>query len=73
MFLGVVGAALVGVIVLTIWFRYHDRHVRHRLSLSRNRDFVPPSEEEPFLPESESASNGSGEVGEKPVRSPFLD
>ncbi|MGH7172466.1 MAG: hypothetical protein ACRELF_13445 [Gemmataceae bacterium] len=52
MFLGVVGVALVGVIVLTAWFRIHDRRVRYRLSASRNQEFVPPFEEEGFLPES---------------------
>jgi hypothetical protein len=44
-FLGVVGGALVGVIALTGWFRYHDRRVRHRLRASRHADFVPPFEQ----------------------------
>jgi hypothetical protein len=44
-FLSVVGGALLGVIALTGWFRYHDRRVRHRIHASRNADFVPPSEE----------------------------
>jgi hypothetical protein len=43
-FLGVVASAGVGVIVLTFWFRYQDRRVRHRLHASRNRDFGSPSE-----------------------------
>lgn len=44
-FMGVVGGALGGVIVLTGWFRYHDRRVRHRIHASRQAEFVPPSEE----------------------------
>lgn len=65
-FLSVVGGALVLVVVLTVWFRFHDRRVHHRLSASRNRDFVSPSEEESFLPE-------DGGVEEKPTRMPFFD
>lgn len=44
-FLGVVGGALVGVLVLTAWFRYHDRIVQRRLRASREPAFLPPSEE----------------------------
>lgn len=44
-FLSVVGAAVLGLIAMTIWFRYHDRRVRYRLRASRQMDFVPPSEE----------------------------
>src|SRR5579883_774884 len=44
-FLGVVGGTLLGMIALMVWFRYHDRRVRHRLHASRHADFVPPSEE----------------------------
>ncbi|HEY7330021.1 MAG TPA: hypothetical protein VH592_20465 [Gemmataceae bacterium] len=44
-FLEVVGGAVLGLIVLTLWFRYHDRRIRHRISASRNAEFVPPSEE----------------------------
>lgn len=44
-FMGVVGGAAAGVIGLTLWFRYHDGRVRHRLHASRNADFVSPSEE----------------------------
>lgn len=44
-FMGVVGGALLGVIALTGWFRYHDRRIRHRIRASRKADFVPPSEE----------------------------
>ena len=43
-FLTVVGGALVGVLALTAWFRYHDRRVRQRLRASRDLAFVPPSE-----------------------------
>lgn len=43
-FLSVVGGALLGVIGLTCWFRYHDRRVRRRLTISRDMDFVPPPE-----------------------------
>lgn len=50
-FVGVVGGALAIVLALTAWFRFHDRRVRHRLRTSRNQEFVPPSEEESFLPE----------------------
>jgi len=45
LFLEVVGGAVVGLIVLTLWFRYHDRRVRHRIRASRHADFVPPSED----------------------------
>jgi len=51
-FVGAVGGAVVFVALLTVWFRYHDHRIRHRLSASRHRDFVPPSEEETFFPES---------------------
>jgi hypothetical protein len=44
-FLEVVGGAVLGLIVLTLWYRYHDRRVRHRIHASRHADFVPPSEE----------------------------
>lgn len=44
-FMCVVGGAVVGVIGLTFWFRYHDARVRHRLRASRATAFVPPSEE----------------------------
>jgi hypothetical protein len=45
LFLEVVGGAAFGLIVLTIWFRYHDRRIRHRIRASRQVEFVPPSEE----------------------------
>jgi hypothetical protein len=45
LFLEVVGGAVLGLILLTLWFRYHDRRVRHRISASRKAEFVPPSEE----------------------------
>jgi hypothetical protein len=45
LFLEVVGGAVAGLIVLTLWFRYHDRRVRHRIHTSRNAEFVPPSED----------------------------
>jgi hypothetical protein len=41
-FLSVLGAAAVGVIVLTCWFRYQDRRIRHRIRVSRDTGFVPP-------------------------------
>jgi hypothetical protein len=44
-FLGVVGGALVGVVALTCWFRYHDQRIRDRLRASRHTEFVPPTEE----------------------------
>lgn len=44
-FLEVVGGAVGGLIALTVWFRYHDRRVRHRIRASRHAEFVPPSEE----------------------------
>ena len=44
-FLEVVGGAVLGLIGLTVWFRYHDRRVRHRIRASRHAEFVPPSEE----------------------------
>jgi hypothetical protein len=42
-FLGVVGGALLVVVVLTSWFRYNDSRVRRRIAATRNADFVPPS------------------------------
>ncbi|HTU92835.1 MAG TPA: hypothetical protein VMF69_22330 [Gemmataceae bacterium] len=45
LFLEVVGGAVLGLIALTIWFRYHDRRIHHRIRASRNAEFVPPSEE----------------------------
>lgn len=44
-FLEVVGGAALLLIVLTVWFRYHDRRVRQRIRASRQAEFVPPSEE----------------------------
>jgi len=44
-FLEVVGGAVLGLVALTLWYRYHDRRVRHRIHASRHADFVPPSEE----------------------------
>jgi hypothetical protein len=44
-FLSVVGGALLGVVALTCWFRYHDRRIRHRLQATRHTEFVPPTEE----------------------------
>ncbi len=41
-FVCVVGGTVVGVIGLTIWFRYQDRRIRNRLAASRHTDFVPP-------------------------------
>jgi hypothetical protein len=61
-FLGVVGGAVVGVIGLTFWFRYHDSRVRHRLRASRNMGFVPPSEE---------PANGASETSDRPLRAPW--
>jgi hypothetical protein len=45
LFLEVVGGAALGLLALTVWFRYHDRRVRQRIRASRNVEFVPPSEE----------------------------
>jgi hypothetical protein len=61
-FLGVVGGAVVGVIGLTFWFRYHDSRVRHRLRASRNPVFVPPSE---------GPANGAPEISDRPLRAPW--
>lgn len=44
-FLEVVGGAVLGLIILTLWYRYHDRRIRRRIHASRHADFVPPSEE----------------------------
>jgi hypothetical protein len=44
-FLSVIGGTLVGVIVVTVWFRYHDRRVRRRIHASRHAEYVSPSEE----------------------------
>ena len=44
-FLGVVGGALLGVVALTCWSRYHDQRIRDRLRATRHTEFVPPSEE----------------------------
>jgi hypothetical protein len=71
-FLSVVGGAVIGVIGLTLWFRYHDGRVRHRLRASRNVDFVPPAEQPPVT-ESEQPGNGDGEIGERPLRMPFYE
>lgn len=46
-FLEVVVGAVVGLIALTVWFRYHDRRVRQRIHASRNTEFVPPEEQLP--------------------------
>jgi hypothetical protein len=70
-FLSVVGGALVGVIGLTCWFRYHDRRVRRRLSASRDTDFVPPAPPEEFFGASgEAQANGNGEAVERPEKEP---
>ncbi len=45
-FLEVVGGAVLGLIALTLWFRHHDRRVRHRIRASRHAEFVPPPEEQ---------------------------
>jgi hypothetical protein len=45
LFLEVVGGATLGLILLTVWFRYHDRRIRRRIYASRHAEFVPPSEE----------------------------
>ncbi len=39
-FLAVVGGTVVGVLVLTAWYRYQDHRVRQRLHNSRNTQFV---------------------------------
>lgn len=55
-FLTVVIGAVVGVIGLTFWFRYHDRRTRQRLMASRERDFVAPPTPDTFLAENEPRS-----------------
>jgi hypothetical protein len=40
LFLGVVGGAAVGLIVLTVWFRHHDRRVRRRLGARRQVEAI---------------------------------
>ncbi|MHB1425704.1 MAG: hypothetical protein ACYC3I_21255 [Gemmataceae bacterium] len=44
-FMGVVGGAVVLLLALMGWYRYHDRRVRQRIRVSRQADFVPPSED----------------------------
>jgi hypothetical protein len=43
LFLEVVGGAVLGLLILTVWFRYHDRRIRRRIHASRYAEFVPPS------------------------------
>jgi hypothetical protein len=43
-FVGVASATVLGVVVLTIWFRYHDRRVRQRIHASRNASFMVPTD-----------------------------
>lgn len=45
-FVGVASGTVLGVAVLTVWFRYHDRRVRQRIHASRNAQFVVPTENE---------------------------
>jgi hypothetical protein len=33
----------LGLLILTVWFRYHDRRIRRRIHASRYAEFVPPS------------------------------
>ncbi len=56
-FLSVVGGAVVFVIAVTCWFRYHDRRVRQRILATRHAGFVPPPPDELF--------REGGQVGER--------
>jgi hypothetical protein len=54
----VVGGALVAILVLTGWYRYHDRRVRHRLRAARDTGFVPPPDEM-FAEPDDTTPNGT--------------
>jgi hypothetical protein len=63
LFLSVVIGAVLGVIGLTFWFRYHDQRVHRRILASRHTDFVPPPAEEGSLDEPGEAPGPSVESG----------
>ncbi len=68
-FMSVVGGALAAVIVLTFWFRFHDRRINNRLTETRHTGFVPPPDER-FSETGETAAGGNDNAGEGPLSFP---
>jgi hypothetical protein len=53
-FVAGVSLAVLIVIALTLWFRYSDKRVRHRLQMAREASFVLPEPEDESVPPADS-------------------